>query len=135
MKPKRRQQKPNHAEAPKQGGSEPRPRDRIVEPLVKRLNFDDRLLGIDLRYLLPYLSGQGATPFQALERFSGFWRIGGRRRPGRRPSGNRDGVTCGTGSSGIGRAGDEPVGQALGGFQEAPGISTGMAADLPLKEN
>lgn len=67
-----------------------------------------------------------------LEEIFGLLENGGRRRLERRPV---EVGFCVTGSSGIGREGDEPVGQALGGFEEGPGISAGMAADLPLKKN
>jgi len=38
MKPERRQQKADHAEATEQHGGEPRLRYRIVKPLAKSLN-------------------------------------------------------------------------------------------------
>ena len=46
-----------------------------------------------------------------------------------------DGKTCDGGSTGIGREGDEPVGQAFGEFEEGLLIAAGMAADLALIED
>ena len=44
--------------AVKTSPSEARPGDRLVEPLLQQLEFEDGLLGIDLRYKLSELGGE-----------------------------------------------------------------------------